>query len=58
MMQITFFHTLYNKEVTHKVFGDIKFVYLNNRSYIRYCHMGHGCEVACEYVRKIEEVEE
>ena len=58
MIKITYLHTLYNREVTQNVFGDIKFIIDNSRPHVLFYSGGHGYRIACEYVRKIEEVGE
>lgn len=52
--RITFFHTLYQKEVTWMAFGAIRF----EDGRIVFHSGGHGYAVEFEYVRSIEPVKE
>lgn len=55
--KITYYHTLYKREVTEIVCGAIEFHYTDH-AYVTFASMGHGCMVDAKYIRKIELLED
>lgn len=54
-MKITYFSTLYKRNVTAIVFGEIKFTM---DGHIQFYSMGHGYELRLNQVKKIELIED
>lgn len=57
MFKITYYHTLYKKEVTDIVCGSIDFRYTDHAVVI-YHSGGHGHIVDTKYIKKIEPLED
>lgn len=53
MLEITYWHTLYKREVTDIVFGSIQFV----GNAVIFASHGHKCRVELEYVKSISPME-
>ena len=53
-MRIRYYHTLYKREATMNVFGDIKFE--DGRAVFK--SGGHGYAIEMEYIIRIEPIEE
>ena len=57
-MKITYYHTLYNQNVTDIVAKDIQFKVEDNETYVYFAASGHGKRINAKYVVKIEAIEE
>ena len=57
-MKITYYHTLYKKNVTEIVAHDIQFKNESGETYVYFAASGHRYRVNAKYVVKVEADEE
>ena len=57
MVKITYYYTLYKREITRIVAGDIAFKTTESNSYVIFHSGGHGYQIETKYIRKIEPLE-